>query len=160
MHEQATHFHKKHWFAWTTLICAAVSFFSKMYYCYIMENDSAKKEERRLARKSRLQKFWQWIKLKAKKLWRYIKSEIKDVKTFIIFGIVVAVVYSPVWLCYILYFIFKWKWCFVVASSCLAFWAGPFTPFFPLCIAITLGIKRILRKFFLKKSDEPESKEK
>ncbi len=105
-------------------------------------------------KKSWFNNFVRWMKLKLKKLWRYIKSEITDVKTFIIFAIVVAVIYSPVWLCYILYFVFKWKWCFVVASSCLAFWAGPFTPFFPLCIAITLGIKKIMRKVFQKKAEK------
>lgn len=29
-----------------------------------------------------------------------------------------------------------------MASACLVFWAGPFTPFFPICIGITLAIKR------------------
>ena len=125
-----------------------------------MENEVENKVEienppaQNVRKKSWFNNFIRWMKLKLKKLWRYIKSEITDVKTFIIFAIVVAVVYSPVWLCYILYFVFKWKWCFVVASSCLAFWAGPFTPFFPLCIAITLGIKKIMRKVFQKKAEK------
>ena len=125
-----------------------------------MENEVENKVEienppaQNVRKKSWFNNFIRWMKLKLKKLWRYIKSEITDVKTFIIFAIVVAVVYSPVWLCYILYFVFKWKWCFVVASSCLAFWAGPFTPFFPLCIAITLGIKKIMRKIFQKKAEK------
>jgi hypothetical protein len=34
-----------------------------------------------------------------------------------------------------------------VASTYLVFWAGPFTPYFPLCIAITLGIKKLFDKF-------------
>ena len=125
-----------------------------------MENEVENKVEienppaQNVRKKSWFNNFVRWMKLKLKKLWRYIKSEITDVKTFIIFAIVVAVVYSPVWLCYILYFVFKWKWCFVVASSCLAFWAGPFTPFFPLCIAITLGIKKIMRKVFQKKAEK------
>lgn len=33
-----------------------------------------------------------------------------------------------------------------MATAYLAFWAGPFTPFFPMCIAITLGIRRIVDK--------------
>ena len=125
-----------------------------------MENEVENKVEienppaQNVRKKSWFNNFIRWMKLKLKKLWRYIKSEITDVKTFIIFAIVVAVVYSPVWLCYILYFVFKWKWCFVVASSCLAFWAGPFTPFFPLCIAITLGIKKIMRRIFQKKAEK------
>ncbi|MBQ5383424.1 MAG: hypothetical protein IIU46_03105 [Treponema sp.] len=121
-------------------------------------SESVNQQPVKTAKRSWFENFYRWMKLKLKKLWKYIYSEIKDVKTFIIFAIVVAVVYSPVWFCYILYFLFKWKWCFVVASSCLAFWAGPFTPFFPLCIAITLGIKKLLRRIFSKKQNQDEEK--
>ena len=34
----------------------------------------------------------------------------------------------------------------VAASAVLLFWAGPMTPFFPLCVAITLAIKRFFQK--------------
>ena len=33
-----------------------------------------------------------------------------------------------------------------IASAYLVFWAGPFTPYFPLCIAITLGLKKLIEK--------------
>lgn len=52
----------------------------------------------------------------------------------------------PVWLGYILYFVFKSKWAMGVASAYLVFWAGPFTPYFPLCIAITLSLKKLIEK--------------
>ena len=39
----------------------------------------------------------------------WIKNECKDWKTFIIFVCVIMVVYSPVWVGYILFFVFKWK---------------------------------------------------
>lgn len=81
---------------------------------------------------------WQKIKNFCKSIW----NECKDVKTLILLIIVIIIAYSPVWLGYTLYFIFRWKWCIVVATGYLAFWAGPFTPFFPLCIAVTLFIKR------------------
>lgn len=32
------------------------------------------------------------------------------------------------------------------ASAYLVFWAGPFTPYFPLCIAITLSLKKLIEK--------------
>ena len=32
-----------------------------------------------------------------------------------------------------------------MATVVLTFWAGPFTPFFPLAIAITLFIKKIMK---------------
>lgn len=54
--------------------------------------------------------------------------------------------YTPVWGGYLLHLIFGIKWGSVVATAYLAFWAGPFTPYFPLCIAITFGIKKIIEK--------------
>lgn len=91
---------------------------------------------------------------KFKKLIKYIINECKDIKTFILLFIVIAVVYSPVWCGYLLYFIFKWEWCLIMATFCVAFWAGPFTPFFPLCISITLAIKRVIEKTASKKNDK------
>ena len=73
---------------------------------------------------------------------RWIWQECKDIKTFILLLGVIAVVYSPVWGGFALYAVFGWSWASIVASTCLVFWAGPFTPFFPICIAITLAIKR------------------
>lgn len=84
------------------------------------------------------------FKEKTKKFIDWIKEECKDWRTFVIFAIVVAVMYFPTWGGYLLYLIFNWNWCLIVATTSLLFWAGPFTPFFPLCIAITLGIKRLL----------------
>lgn len=78
---------------------------------------------------------------------KWIKNECKDWKTFLIFLIVVLIVYSPTWGGYLLYLIFKWKWCLAVATSTMIFWVGPFTPFIPLCIAITFGIKGIMEKW-------------
>jgi len=80
---------------------------------------------------------WERIKNFCKSIW----NDCKDVKTLVLLIIVIIVAYSPVWLGYLLYLIFKWKWCAVMATGYLAFWAGPFTPFFPLCIAVTLFIK-------------------
>lgn len=73
-------------------------------------------------------------------------GEFSSKGTLILFAVVVAVMYCPVWGGYLLYAIFKWKWCFAVASAALAFWAGPFTPFFPLCIAITHFLEKIIKK--------------
>lgn len=89
---------------------------------------------------------FQSIKNKLKKFGKKIWAECKDTQTLMIFFIVVLVVYSPVWLGYILYFIFRYNTFLVVATVCLTFWAGPFTPFFPICIGITLGIKKIIKR--------------
>ena len=83
------------------------------------------------------QKFINFLKL--------IKKECKDWKTLIVLICVIIIMYMPVWLGYLLYFIFKWNWCLVVASVTAAFWFGPLTPFFPLCIALTLSIKKVMQ---------------
>lgn len=75
----------------------------------------------------------------------WLKEECKDWRTFVILICVIIVMYFPVWGGYLMYFIFKWNWSLVMANIMLAFWAGPITPFFPIAIAITLAIKRIIR---------------
>ena len=55
---------------------------------------------------------------------------------------------------YLLYYIFKWNWCIVMGAVTFAFWFGPFTPFFPLCIAITLFIKKIMQVKKRKKGEQ------
>jgi len=104
-------------------------------------------KEKKKSIKNRIKKF-------VKKIW----LECKDRRTLTIFFIVVIVMYSPVWVDYLLYFIFDYKVFLVVATACLAFWAGPGTPFFPLCIAITLGIKKIIERKD-KKKHEKEAEE-
>lgn len=96
------------------------------------------------------------IKTRIKNFGKKIWHECKDKQTVCIFLIVVVVVYAPVWLDYILYWIFRYKTFLVVATACLAFWAGPGTPFFPLCIAITLGIKKLLRRKEAKQTQEKQ----
>ena len=88
------------------------------------------------------------IKLKIKfiNFLKWVWQECKDWRTVVIFIIVVVFMYTPVWGGYLCHAIFGWKWCSVVATTYLAFWAGPFTPYFPLCIAITLGIRRLIDK--------------
>lgn len=80
------------------------------------------------------------------KLWDWIREECKDWRTFVIFFIVSFILYAPTWGGYLYYFILKSKWAFSMASVYAAFWLGPFTPFWPICIAITLGIKRLMEK--------------
>ena len=89
-----------------------------------------------------LEKLW----LKIKSFLFYIKSECRDWRTFVLLLIVMAIVYSPVWGCYLIFALTGAKWAFAAASAVLAFWAGPFTPFFPLCIAITLGLKKLFSR--------------
>ena len=84
------------------------------------------------------------LKVKAIRFGKYVWTECKDWRTLVLFVIVMVLAYTPVWLGYSLYFLFRWKWCIAMATGYMLFWAGPFTPFIPLCIAITLTIKRVL----------------
>ena len=98
------------------------------------------------------------IKIKTVNFCKWIWSECKDWRTLVLLLIVVVLMYTPVWGGYLLHLIFGIKWGSVVATAYLAFWAGPFTPYFPLCIAITFGIKKIIEKAKGKnsfKSDAP-----
>ena len=81
---------------------------------------------------------------KIKNFFKWLKNECKDSKTFIVLLCVIAVVYSPVWIGGLLYTILGWDWCGLMASITAAVWLGP-VPFFPICIAITLSIKKIMQ---------------
>lgn len=74
-----------------------------------------------------------------------IWQECRDWRTLVILLIVAVVMYLPVWGGYLMYAVFGWKWCSAVSTAVLLFWAAPFTPFFPLCMGITLFIKKALK---------------
>lgn len=76
------------------------------------------------------------------RFFRWLWSECRDWRTAVLLVVVVAVLYAPVWGGYLLALLFDWEWAAVAATAVLAFWGGPFTPFFPLCIAITLFLKK------------------
>lgn len=82
---------------------------------------------------------------KIKKFFNWIWQECKDKDTLLLFIGVVVLMYLPAWGGYLLHAIFGWAWCSAVASAYLLFWAGPFTPFFPVCMGITLSIKKVMQ---------------
>ena len=98
------------------------------------------------------------LKEKIKNFFHWIWQECRDIHTVILFVIVVIIMYLPVWGGYLLRFLFGWNWCSIVASAYLLFWAGPFTPFFPLCIAITLSVKKAWEVWKRKKEPPAEKK--
>ena len=80
---------------------------------------------------------------------------IRDWRTFVIFVIVFLVMSSEVWVPYLISII-TWgtslsKWMLGVASACWLFWLGPFTPFIPLCVTITIFIKEIFNHVKIKR---------
>ena len=73
-------------------------------------------------------------------------NSLKDKTNIIIFIIVFLVLSSEVWVMYLLYFITNNAWFLWIGSACWAFWLAPFTPFLPLCIAITFGVRKLYNK--------------
>lgn len=96
--------------------------------------------------------FFRRVGQKIKSFFKWLWEQLKDWRTLVIFIIVLLVMYFPAYGFYILSIIFKNAWLAGAATICVAFWAGPFTPFFPLCIAITLGIKTIFLKMKQRKA--------
>ena len=76
----------------------------------------------------------------------WIWHECKDIRTFILLVIVCLVIGAPVWVGYLLYFITGWGWTLAVATALLAFWWLPGAPYFAVCVAVTLAIKRFFEK--------------
>lgn len=106
-----------------------------------------------------------------KLIWFYISFpfvwlfyNIRDRHTLVIFIIVMLVVGCEVWIPYLLGVIFYSNEAFritmfSVGSACWLFWLGPFTPFMPLCIVITIGIKTGINKWKMK-DHKPKMKNK
>lgn len=90
---------------------------------------------------------------------KWVWSECKDWHTLVLLGLVCLVLSLPIWLFYILGFIFDWAWAIIVATTVWGFWMLPGAPFFALAISITLAIKKIFEKTKEKKArtneDEP-----
>lgn len=82
-----------------------------------------------------------WNKLKA--FWRWLWHQLRDWHNLVIFAATAAVLSCEVWIPYVVWAITGNKWWLAVGSVCWAFWLAPFTPFVPLCIAITSGIRAI-----------------
>ena len=123
-------------------------------------------EQAKKARKDKIRsepnkwkRFWKWVWYYATFTFVWIFQNLKDWRTMVIFVIVMAVVSCEVWIPYLMGFI-TWgtdfsKWCFSVASAIWIWWLLPVSPFLPLCIAITIGIKALFNN--LKKRGERKS---
>lgn len=81
-----------------------------------------------------------------------ILVQLKDKTNIVIFILTFLVLSSEVWGMYLLYFITGNAWFLGIGSICWSFWLAPFTPFIPLCIAVTIAIRKIYDKIRKKKS--------
>lgn len=80
-----------------------------------------------------------------------ILVQLKDKTNIVIFILTFLVLSSEVWGMYLLYFITGNAWFLAIGSICWSFWLAPFTPFIPLCIVVTIAIRKIYDKIRKKK---------
>jgi len=99
-----------------------------------------------------MKRFFNWAKNKIVNFIKWLWQECKDWRTFVLLAIVCIVVGAPVWISGLLGILFKWTWAWAVFFALLAFWWMPGVPYFALCIAITLAIKRFFEKKTSKKT--------
>ena len=95
---------------------------------------------------NRFKRFWKYVWFWLTFTWKWVWSELKDWRTFIIFILVMLVIGVEVWLPLILGLMFDNSYLVGVAMTCEAFWLLPGTPFVPLCIVITIAIKKLIRR--------------
>ena len=119
------------------------------------ENDKKLQKEKIRQEPNKWKRFWKWVLYLITFPFKWMWVNIRDWRTMIIFVIVVIVVSIEVWLPYLLSVI-TWgsdfsKWCLGIGSACWLFWLGPGTPFIPLCIIITIGIKSLFDKIIEKR---------
>lgn len=86
-------------------------------------------------------------------------KELKDWRTILIFGIVMLVLGSEVWIPYILFMITNKPVYMIIATGGLFFWnVVPFTPFLPICLAVTIAIKKLMKKIKERRINKNERK--
>ncbi|MBE6684294.1 MAG: hypothetical protein E7592_01425 [Ruminococcaceae bacterium] len=99
-----------------------------------------------------MKRFFNWAKNKIVNFVKWLWQECKDWRTFILLVIVCIVVGAPVWISGLLGILFNWTWAWAVFAALLAFWWLPGVPYFALCVAVTLAIKRFFEKKTAKKA--------
>ncbi len=93
-----------------------------------------------------MKRLFYWVKKKIVDFLKWLWQECKDWRTFVLLVIVCIVIGFPVWGGYLLYFITGWEWALIVATALLAFWWLPGAPYFAVCVAVTLAIKRFFER--------------
>ena len=93
-----------------------------------------------------MKRFFNWAKNKIVNFIKWLWQECKDWRTFVLLVIVCIVVGAPVWISGLLGILFNWAWAWAVFAALLAFWWLPGVPYFALCVAVTLAIKRFFEK--------------
>ena len=93
-----------------------------------------------------MKKLFNFVKKKIIEFFSWIWHECKDWRTFVLLVIVCFVIGFPVWGGYLIGMLTGWEWAYWMASALLAFWWLPGAPYFAVCVAVTLAIKRFFEK--------------
>ncbi|MBE6597196.1 MAG: hypothetical protein E7641_05945 [Ruminococcaceae bacterium] len=89
---------------------------------------------------------------------KWLWMECKDWRTLVLFVLICLFLSTPIWLGYIIGFLFKWEWAFWVASLIWGIWMLPGAPFFALAVSITLAIKKLYERSQEKKAERKNKK--
>lgn len=92
-----------------------------------------------------------WLNRLKRKLIRFIMwiiRECKNWQTILLLLVVATIIQIPTWGGFLLYFIFGFEWALAVGTIAAIFWAGPFSPFWIVCVTVTLAIKKLIEKIF------------
>lgn len=95
---------------------------------------------------NKFKRFWKWVWWLLSTPFVWLWYNIRDWRTLVIFVLTIVVVSCEVWVPYLIWFITGSAWWLGIGSACWLFWLGPGTPFLPLCIGITIGIKALLNR--------------
>lgn len=93
------------------------------------------------------------IKKKVINFFKWIWAQLKDWHNLVILLFVFLILTAPIWVCGTIGFIYDSATLLGVAGAYFAFWLGPITPFWPLCITLTLLIRKGIEKFNSKKDE-------
>ena len=76
---------------------------------------------------------------------RSLGRALRDGETYILFLLVMGVFCAPIWCGFALHRLVGWEWCGRLARGLMAFWTGPFLPFFPACVGMTFFLRQKLK---------------
>ena len=106
------------------------------------------KERIKLTKKTKSERFWAWVALLMKWPFKWLWMACHDWRLILIFVAWAAILGCEVWVPLLIAWLVPSMRAsmLAVAGVCETFWLGPFTPFMPLCIALTMGTKAIMDK--------------
>jgi len=123
---------------------------ARVAYERYQQSLAEEKERIKTSQNTKWHKFWSWCWLVIKWPWQWMWMACHDWRLILIYVGWMAIIGCEVWVPLVI------AWCspntalassmYAVAATCEAFWLGPFTPFMPLCIALTIGTKALFDK--------------